>query len=161
MILKFINVITPLVSIISIFVSHYLGTKKTDKSLELEALQKRYDTVYVPYIQMLARAAPLLPYPINNPDVAMTINSITLENIEYLGKESSSLALDFYLAMLDFFEYYNGNKEFPEAKDKINAIFHKMTLAILQEASQLSKELKLADISQVFYNEIQNYQSRI
>ena len=112
-------------------------------------------------MQMLSKAIPILPYPINNPDIAIAINSITLENIEYLGKESSSYAIDFYLEMLDFFEYYNGNKEFPDAKDKINAIFHKMTQAILLEASQLSQELKLADISQVFCNEIQNYQSRI
>lgn len=151
---KLINLITPLVSIISIFISHYLGMKKTDSRIKQEALQKRYDTVYIPYIQLLARTFPLLPYPISDPEIAITINSITLENIEYLGKESSSCAVDFYLAMLDFFEYYSGNKEFPDAKDKINAIFHKMTQAILLEASQLSKELKLADISQVFYNEI-------
>lgn len=161
MIFKFVNLITPLVSIISIFISHYLGMKKTDKRLELEALQKRYDNVYIPYMQMLAKAIPILPYPISNPEIAMTINSITLENIEYLGKESSPYAIDFYLAMLGFFEYCNGNKEFPDAKDKINAIFHKMTQAILLEASQLSKELKLADISQVFYNEIQHYQPHI
>lgn len=158
---KLINLITPLVSIISIFISHYLGMKKTDSRIKQEALQKRYDTVYIPYIQLLARTVPLLPYPISNPDVAMTINSITLENIEYLGKKSSSLAIDFYLTMLDFFEYHNGNQDFIDAKDKINTTFYKMTQVILLEASQLSKELKLADISQVFYNEIQHYQSRI
>ncbi|NVF10786.1 hypothetical protein HV819_02075 [Anaerococcus sp. AGMB00486] len=158
MIFKFINVITPLVSIISIFISHYLGMKKSNKKLEKESLQKRYETVYIPYIQLLARSFPLLPYPINTSEVAITINSITLENIEYLGKNSSLLAIDYYLAMLDFFEYCNGNKAYSNAKDKINTTFIEMTQEILLEASQLSRELKLADISQVFYNEIQNYQ---
>ena len=149
--------ITPIVSILSIFISYYLGQKSIRKDLLKKTIRYRYMEVYVPYIQFLAKESPFLAYPITNTDIAIKVNKMTLENIQYLGVKSSELAIKYYESLLDYLEYSDGNPDYPNAEKEINAIFLQMTQEILLEASLLSKELHLVDLGQYFYNEISNY----
>lgn len=149
-----LSVITPLVSILSIFISHYLGLKSNKVKFKKEMLKYRYENVYVPYILLVAKMPSTLSQPISNPKVAIAINEITLENIHLLGSDAAICASRFYLDMLDYFEYCDGNPDFPDAETNINSSFIEMTQVILKEASHLSKELNLPNIAQTFYNEI-------
>lgn len=152
-----LNIITPIVSVLSIFISYHLGQKSSDKDLEKKTIRYRYIEVYVPYIQFLAKASPFLAYPITNTDLALKITQMTLENIQFLGEKSSQQAIKYYESLLNYLEYSNGSPKHPDAEKEINAIFLQMTKEILLEASDLSKELHLVDLGQYFYKEISNY----
>lgn len=149
--------ITPIVSILSIFISYYLGQKSIRKDLLKKTIRYRYMEVYVPYIQLIAKELPFLEYPITDTNLALKISQMTLGNIQFLGDKSSRQAIKFYESLLNYLEYSDGNSDYPDAEKEINLIFLQMTQEILLEASDLSKELHLVDLGQYFYNEISNY----
>ena len=148
------QIVTPIVSILSIFISHYLGLRASKSKFKKDMLKHRYESVYVPYMLIIAKMPGIQSKPISNPNVAIAINEITLKNIHLLGKNSASYASQFYLDMLDYFEYCDGNPNYSNAETNINSTFIEMSLEILKEASHLSKELNLPNIALTFYNEI-------
>lgn len=140
----YIATIPALISVISIFISFFLGQRSKAKSIKQEALKDRYNHFYVPYMKLLMNnwyghiASGLLPR-----EEKDQFYILVTENIHYLGKRSSAYLMSYiegYTAS-NFDE--DKHQHFEGGREKFTPIFNKMTLLILKEAKGIARKLKL------------------
>lgn len=147
-----------LVPTLSIFLTYIIGRLSNTKTLKQEALKERYNNFYIPYMLLLIRSAPNLPKIITTPEIAMTYGKFIIEKAHYLEKETVKYSIKYYLLELDYFEFYDGNPNFIDAENQINALLIEVSLEILKEATKVAKALKLSPISETLYDYLSNYQ---
>lgn len=140
-----------LVSPITVVLASYLfglATKRYDR--KIQASRERYENLYIPFIQWLARAPLdwLSPWHYS-PKLRSSLMNLLLENVQYLGKESSRVLLPLYDAHLnlDKLDVDKDSRYLLTAPKDYTEQFDLMAVTLLKEATQLSKELRLPDLA--------------
>ncbi|WP_323705157.1 hypothetical protein [Mammaliicoccus sciuri] len=157
---NWLQLITILVSILSIWLSHYLGTLK-DKKLEdvenekriYEAKKQKYNALYIPLYRILSKWQPDFTFSqAFSKNNYIDLNKILDDNLQYLSSKSHSLYLD-YLYHLNNFEILKDlNIESAEYSSfsSVQTTFTKLIDALLMDGKELSGELNLSDLSKPF-----------
>lgn len=146
-----------IVPLLSVFLSYIVGRMSNSRNLKIESLKERYNNFYLPYMQLLIRTSPKIPNIITTPEIAMKFSEFLIEKSHYLETQTSQLAIEYYPLMLNYFEYCEGNPDFKDAEDKINAYIIKASQEILMESTKVAKQLKMPQVSKTIYSNL-NYQ---
>lgn len=137
---KIMSYVIPFVSILASFL---LGQWSKTKSQKIDIQMKRFNDFYIPYLQLLIQIWPDSIDPNFVADEKRTeLKNLLINNIQYLGKESSEYLPNFiekdqfsYLEKTGHTQYEGSYKHFYES-------FIQMNKYVLSEAKELAKELK-------------------
>lgn len=140
-----------LVPVLSVFLSYIIGRLSSLRNLEIESLKERYNNFYLPYMQLLVRSSLKLPKIITSPEIAIKFGELIMDKSHYLETETSKYAIDYYLLLINYFEYHDGNPNYPDAEERINDFLIKASLEILKESTKVAKQLKMPQVSKSLY----------
>lgn len=153
--------LSPLISVLSIFISNWLGRKSESRRYQLEIIDKSYKNYYIPLIKFLVTTneesrtyywliAVLYDAPKPFKQNIDPLNKLLNKNLEYLPPNIVTLVSRYSTVTSEsrlFFgdEGYRENyrKNLIEASD----LFDKIIKASLKEASSISSKLGYPDIS--------------
>lgn len=140
---------TLLAQMFSISLSFFLGKRQARIKYYDEVKEKRYLALYVPYIRSLYMgSAAVTSMEFCTFETSQIFLEILEENIHFMGKKSLSDYQHFYRAHLDLLEHEDGNQDFVSAPVIYQKIFIRITTSILEEALELSTQLKMPPIAQ-------------
>lgn len=140
---------TLLAQMFSISLSFFLGKRQAKIKYYDEVKEKRYLALYVPYIRSLYMgSAAVTSMEFCTFETSQIFLEILEENIHFMGKKSLSDYQNFYRAHLDLLEHEDGNQDFVSAPVIYQKIFIRITISILEEALELSTQLKMPPIAQ-------------
>lgn len=157
-----ILILPSVISVISIFISNYLGNKSTSSEHKLNVQEDTYRKYHIPIIQWLSRTnstmwnyAYLIAIPVSNTSnlASEFILTHVSQNIEYAPKEVVT-AYSEYLQRAGNYEFYvyyapNGNDpELEKSAREISKLFDQIIVASLREAKRLSNTLGYPDIAE-------------
>ena len=131
-----------------LFAGYYLGLQSRDKEFERNTAKKRYETAYVPFMDMLYRG-----FMFNGisqdipPSLRAKFLDIFSKNLSLWGEDTLKAYPAFYKSFLDMLEYDDGNPEYQSAPDTFRKNLSFMALTILEDAEALSKGLGLPSIA--------------
>lgn len=137
-----------IIPLMSVALSYILGRLESRMSLKRTSMMEQYTNLYLPYIQKLYAGfmwentisdAPL--------ETRSVFFDLLTQNIQYLDESSQGMIPEFYSAFLDLLEYDSGNEQYSYAPEQFEQCFWRITKSIIVEASQLSKKLRLPDIT--------------
>lgn len=170
-----ITLIAPIVSVLSIFISNYLGRATNRQNHKYANAERTYSIFYIPLIKWLAPTnknsmsyfwtiAMLRVGPTQKPD--WLINHLT-KNLEFALPYVASLYQDYMVETggAEAFYSFDGFREnYRKNASKASELFDKIVIASLEEASILSKKLGYPDtakpILELFQKGIENQESR-
>ncbi|MCQ5130324.1 hypothetical protein NE562_11685 [Butyricicoccus faecihominis] len=145
------NFLAYVIPILSVFLSYLCGRLQSSASQKKDAIRKRYESFYVPFISLLYRGrADLIPYSQHGMEGRGQFMDLIFENIQYIDEQTQSILLDFYTANLDFLEYDDGTPGYEDAPVRADRLFEQITEHVLLESAKLSKELHLPQIGAAF-----------
>lgn len=142
----YITLVTPLLVVIA---SYFFGLATKSYERKITAAKERYQHLYIPYMNWLVHA------PLNwvspggyKPKYRNQVITLLLDNAQFMGEKSSKLLTPFYDAHLNLYEFEE-EKNFLHltAPGDYNDLFIQMSYALLDEAAELSKQLKLPNLS--------------
>lgn len=133
----------------SVFLSYLLGYLSTSRRDKIEAYDQRYNVFYVPFLTKLCGGFLWEVDHSKDRTVRNEFFDLIMSNTAYLGKESARLIPDYYKAFLDMYEFETDNPRYVNAPDKYARTFNAMVRAVLREAKQVSKKLKLPNLAGV------------
>lgn len=162
-----LTVLSMVVSIISIFISNFLGNKTLIKKISNEQKLKRYNSYYIPFIKAFYKVKPQywnfydLRSSTNDegkPGI-LEISSLMYNNLEYMGEELPPLVSKFNLiadkrysqigvALHSGFVNAPSIEEVSYKVEEVNELFDEIVQKTLLEATQLAKDLSLQPISE-------------
>ena len=143
-----LNYIIPLVSI---YISHYLGTKLASNRSQDAYKKLRYEKAYVPFIQSLYRGYMFDPQyiPIGREQRDYFLDLLS-NNMQYYGPLVLKNYPAFYRAYLDMLEYEDNNFGFDSAPQNYIREFKTISNELLLEATMLESHLKLPGLALTF-----------
>lgn len=169
---NWLYIVSMIVSLVSIFVSNYLGQKVASKKFKREQELLRYNSLYVPLMNLLYDQEPD-KYAFFN---LLSLNrfepfeDLMLNNVQFMGKESAE---KFYKVIhegknavikrknrtIELLK--NGKKPEPLDKETSEAInlYKSLLIQLLSESEELAKELKLEPISKPLREALQQVQN--
>lgn len=158
-----ILILPSVISVISIFISNYLGNKSTSSEHKLNVQEDTYWKYHIPIIQWLSRTnstmwnyAYLIAIPVSNTSnlASEFILTHVSQNIEYAPKEVVT-AYSEYLQRASNYEFYVRFNELAglgtpveNSAQEIADLFDKIIVASLTEAKKLSNTLGYPDIAE-------------
>lgn len=137
---RIMNYVIPFASILASFL---LGQWSKTKSQKTEIQMKRFNNFYIPYLQLLIQTWPDSIDPNFVPiEKRIELKNLLINNIQYLGKESSDY-LPFFIEK-DLFSLLerSGHVQYEGAYNDFYRSFILMNKYVLSEAKGLAKELK-------------------
>lgn len=145
-----------IIPFLTILFSYLLGLFSNKATKKDGVDLKRYETFYVPFMSKTMNLSysnqkhSKLPLHIRR-DFTILI----MENIQYLGKDSSKLIPEYYymsteIVTLEF------DKRLPDIEFKLERVYQELEKAILQEAEALSKTLKYPNLARVILDDIES-----
>lgn len=153
--------IGPLISIVAIFISNWLGRKSVKNNYQLETKDKAYTHYYIPLIKMLVRAnknsltyywlvaawygAPEAVKRKNDP-----INDLLISNVKYLPPEIVNLVSEYSVATSGARMFFGPNsyrENYRKQLIKASNLFDEIINKSLKEASKTSETLGYPDIA--------------
>lgn len=155
--------ITIFVSILSIFISHYLGSRKDQKLVDMENEKRKYEldklkynSLFVPFYKILSKWQPDFQFSqvFKCENSYEEFNNLLDENLQYLSEESHSLYLDYLYHLNNFENTRDFNVDEPTllAFENVNTTFNKLIRQLLLEGSRKSEELNLSNLSKSFFD---------
>lgn len=154
-------IIGPLISVLSIFISNWLGRKSVKNNYQLETKDKAYSELYVPLMRILISSSKdSMTYywyvaiwygaPTGFKKKGDDILSLLRSNLEFLPPKIINLLPEYSGATsgAQMFFSENGYRENYRAQlIKASDLFDKIIKISLQEAKSISKELGYPDIA--------------
>lgn len=157
-----------IVSIVSVFLSNWLGQRAVIAKSSNEQKLKRYQNYYVPFMKFLYKTKPeywnfydLRTARNENLDgsAIYELSQLMSNNLEYMGKDLPPLIAHFNLIADERYSDIGVtlNSKFVNAPSlddtvkgvkEVNALFDKIVVETLQEATQLARTLSLEPISE-------------
>ena len=135
----------------SIMLSFFFGVLTSRSSDKKAANEKRYYNLYVPFIRNLAGDAALVSdsAALDN-EARIKYLNIAAGNVEFLGTKSAKMYYDYYLSAgaVDSRWTYSSEERIGYERIYLDR-FRSFSLALLDEASALSKSLRLPDIAAI------------
>ena len=146
-----LNYVIPFLTILLTYSLGYFSniTKKKD-DIDI----KRYETFYIPFMRKIMR----LSYSnTNHGDLPQHIRKeftfLIMDNIQYLGKESSKCVAEYYSVSVDILTKEH-TADYTNAKRYLDISYSRLEKAILKEAEALSKSLKYPNLAKVVLDDI-------
>ena len=146
------------IPLVSIALSYVFGRLESKTSSKRTARMERYTNFYVPYTKKLYalfawnRSARELSF-----EARCAFLDLLMNNLQYLDITTQQLIPDFYAAFLDMLEYDSNNPIFYNAPETFESAFWSVTQAVLFETSQLSRKLKLPNITVAISEKLSQY----
>ncbi len=147
-------ILPSVVSIISIAISYYLGLKAKDREYYKNNLSERYEKAYVPITRLLIEDLQNCPIFIRDRNTALKYSEIIINNINHYELETWKIYPAYYDSYMEFMGIVKINPDLQPQFPYINEYFINLILSILQEGSEISKELSKPDICSYLYNHI-------
>ena len=145
---QFLEIISYVVPVLSIFLSYFLGSLTSRHSIKREVFLKRYESFYVPFMNTLLADYDFTDCPSESPIETRSIYlDLAMKNTQYLGKKSALLIPTYYKAFIDLLECENGNADYLDADKDYDEIYLKFCKTILLEAKGLAKYLKYPELA--------------
>lgn len=148
--------ITPVVSVVAIFISFILGSIQSRVSYDKKQKQLRYDEFYIPYLKKIYMFALhfkssfyALPQEIRDEFI-----DLILEKVQYLGLKAQGLIHDLIVMHAGVLHDIEEGKE--NSEDGVQGIFaydisfRIFTDAVIEEAQALCKDVHLPDITHTY-----------
>lgn len=125
------------VPLVAIAISYIFGRLESRASSKKAVALERYQKFYIPFIRHFYDFhMETVPYEVWIADVAESLSSLIMQNLEYLDKASIALVPEFSIASRLLFEDANDISEFIQT-------FNKLTNCVLLESIKLSRLLHL------------------
>lgn len=147
-------ILPSVVSIFSIAISYYLGQKSKDREYSKNNLTERYERAYVPITKLLIEDLPKSPTFIHDRKSALKYSEIIIENIHYYDLKTWKRYPAYYYSYIEFMGIVKIRPNLQPQFPYINEHFINLILSILQEGSEISKELSKPDICSYLYDHI-------
>lgn len=138
------QIVTLSVSVLSIFISNFLGRRAEFKKFKLSNMEKRYYSFYVPLLKRLStftnERLSYYEFDLKDHD-GITFIDFLIKNIQYLDPESASLISDFAVASAKAVAFYKTDINAANKQDAQDAeeLFFTILSNTLVEAEILSK----------------------
>ena len=147
------EILSYIIPVASIFLTYYLGSKKSDKETYHNIQSLWYNSFYVPYLLCLYRGHLFdkLNFSDLTPDVRSHLLDLSSKNLQFLGQSSLMLYPKMYNSFLDYLEYDEGNPIFSHAPDIYNHVMNEFTNALLLEATELERYLKMPGLATTYF----------
>jgi len=138
--------ITPVVTVVAIFISFFLGSLQSRASYKKQQTQLRYDSFYIPFIRNLYYNE-LYIYDFSEIGDAERdiLIKITLDNLQHLGRNSQMLFPDFY--------FTHKTVQSQKYSKPYNDAFDKFANAVIKEANSLCRQLTLEPMTVAYEKE--------
>ncbi len=139
--------------------SYFCGRLQANNTLKTEAMRRRYENFYVPFITHLyAGQLHMMRFSDLSLESRSIMFDLVMKNLQYLGPKSQACVPDFYMAFLGFLDYSQNPESCPEAPGKLDGVFALLTERILKESKRLSARLRMPDIGKTISTEyLQRY----
>ena len=135
--------------IFSIYISYLLGKRQAKIKYYDEVKEERYLSLYVPYIRKLYMGSDLFfSSTYFTSSLSQSFIEVLEQNIHFMGEKSLSYYQKFYRSYLDLLESEDGNEKYIQAPVISRKLFIEITISILEEALELSAQLKMPPIAQ-------------
>lgn len=146
--ISLIQIVTLIAQIGSIWLAHYLGTRKSEKEYINKVQLHRYKKFYVPYISALYRGYTWeTGFKNHSCKVRGFILDLLTKHLELLDPKTLALYPGFYNAFLNMLEYEEGNEDYTDAPEEFEKAFNEISETILLEAQRLAAELGLPPLA--------------
>lgn len=132
-----------------VFASYFFGLATKSYERKIVAAKERYQHLYIPYMRWLVHA------PLNwvSPGIYKSkyrdqVMTLLLDNAQFMGLKSSQFLPNLYDAYLNLYEFEQEiDFTHTTAVTDYNDCFISMSHALLEEATELSKKLKLPNLA--------------
>lgn len=148
---------------VSIWFTHYLATRQDKKKTVLATKEERYTRAYLPYISDLYKLyafKSLGDFCVKNFESRSMFLDLLTNNLRYWDNKTLSLYPAFYKAYLDMLEYEDGNPLYSSAPVAMYNAANEITLAILEEASQLEDSLERSNLSALLLSDYRDEKAK-
>ena len=146
--LGLLGVIAPVVSVL---ITWFLGRQRSLSDFSKEQMKHRYETFYVPFFARLYAGSCWQYLPSDRP---FELRSIFLDmltsNLALLGPRSQAVYPEVMAAHVAMLEYNAGNSRYKSTPRQYDRAFMHLEKALISEARDLSRKLRLTPITQTY-----------
>lgn len=146
---QFFDLSSIFTTLITMFLSFLIAYEKFKKENVYNSKKEMYETLYVPYIKLLYSC---YSWEIRSRrhdfDTIVAFFELINKNLHLLELKALKLYPDYFCAYIEMKEFCSLNLDYLHAPDHYEVVFNEMTLAILETAFKLSKELKLPPLAE-------------
>lgn len=144
------DIVVIIVQVISVGLTYYFGRRSALSNFKMEALKKRYETAYVPYVKALYSYLMIedVGYELSVQCRQVFLDILT-HNLENWDTETLRLYPAFHKAFLDMIDFDEENFDFKDdAPEIFHDAFHAISLSILEHTQSIARELYLPPLGE-------------
>lgn len=166
----FFQILTPIVTVLSVWLTYFLGLRSKSSDLEINKIEERYYSYYIPLLKLC--------YALPSSGVSSYMNlrafyqkdvltPLLTDNIQYLSEDLLSIYINYYqlVKKLDNFlnleskGIYDKKVDKSELIENIERYSTKIIIQSCKDANLLAQALKLPSIGQKLIEHISNSSS--